>query len=179
VTDTALLTSTRILEVTSVLITGLAAATGISRAFITTGEIADDVLCDLLALTVQGRTQSHSFPQERYPQEWNRTVGEPGEYVIMCRVEAWRCSPLVGDTVGNTPGTPPTVGDITAAAAQVLSDEYAIWHYLDCALGRMYNTFPQSIGNYIIQSSTSLGPQGGSQGVAVNFQFGLFAECLC
>jgi hypothetical protein len=176
--DPMVLTSTRVLEVCSILITGLSAATGISRAFITTGEIAVDSECGTLGLSFQSGVMSTNYPVDKYPMEWNQ---RPGIRVFNMRVEAWRCAPVVGDVIGNTPDTPPTVGQLTAVAAQVLSDEYVIWHYLECTLGNMYSLAspPQTIANYLIQGSTPLGPQGGQQGVAINFSVGFSRECSC
>lgn len=177
---------TRICDVVSQLVTGVATAVNaahapgdaLNRTFYQFGEVAwDDCQCGTLALTVLRRYTSREFPVDTSQQR--RGNCDTGYIVADCQLSIVRCVPIVGDDSDNALATPPKTVDIQNATQKMFIDEYYAWQALSCMLNSMYDASPPQVAEYLVSDATSLGPQGGCAGTVIGFKIGFARDCAC
>lgn len=168
----SLLTQTNVVDVMSIICTGVGAALTVtpSREITTFGEIAwDECDCGQLAVTLKRLFPSSLFPIDQAAERANCSHA----YIIAeLSVSIVRCVPGFTED-----GEPPTPDDLKDALLLAASDAYLVRTTTQCILQGMYDAAPQTIADFLIGSQAVVGPLGGCAGTDLTVLVAWFMPC--
>lgn len=142
----------------------------IGRLGVVIGDIAwDDCQCGQLVITEERRFPSRAFPLEEI--DHTAECGEPW-LVIVFTLSLTRCVP-VGDDAGN----PPSVADLSVAAAQLSRDMNLVRPAVLCCLSEVYDA--NQIFAFQLGAMEIVGPSGGCAGFDMTIMIGYTNDCGC